>query len=286
MANNNKIRFGLRNVFYAKMIDDNTYDRPVPINGAVSLTLKYNGSSATIYADDSPYADMSINNGYTGTLEMVMIPEQFKIDILNFDHDNNGSLVESSDQKTNYFALMFEVQGDKNTTRHVLYRCKAAVPDEEFNTQEEKAKNTNTKLTFSAYPSLGSGWLSHKIHCAAHSFQANYGTWFNGVYIGTAVLGKLAIKSIASITAGETNVTYDALQNSADSVMYKFNATEFLPNVGDVCDTTAGYTAFDGSPLTVPDLGDYITIVEVDSTNKAVAAGCTNVTVTPKSDSE
>lgn len=69
-----KIKYGLRNVYYAKATDDGTgnltYATPVRIAGAVNMSLDAQGDTTPFYADDIVYFSSTANNGYSGTLEV------------------------------------------------------------------------------------------------------------------------------------------------------------------------------------------------------------------------
>ena len=101
----NKVKFGLRNVVYAKMTyneEENiyTYATPVSIPGAVNLSLSPSGDSNDFYADDIIYFADSNNNGYEGDLEIAIIPDSFKKDILGETEDANKVLFENAEDKT------------------------------------------------------------------------------------------------------------------------------------------------------------------------------------------
>ena len=72
----NKVKFGLKNVHYAVLTvgEDGaaTYDTPVPIPGAVNLSLDAAGDTSTFYADNMAYFVTAANDGYSGTLEMAV----------------------------------------------------------------------------------------------------------------------------------------------------------------------------------------------------------------------
>ena len=115
----NKVKFNICNVHYAIVrlnIDGTatftaTFDTPVPMPGAVSLSLDPNGEPKNFYADGFAYYTISNNMGYEGDLELALIPESFRKDVLKETLDSNGVLIESSNVETENFALLFEFDG-------------------------------------------------------------------------------------------------------------------------------------------------------------------------------
>ena len=175
---------------------------------------------------------------------------------------------------------MYEVQGDKNATRHVLYRCKAEIPDGDYNSKEEKAKIGTVKLSFTAYPSLGTGWLNHRIHASCHDYQTCYDTWFSKVYVGTSMpLGTLSVTSEAGSTTGKTKLTVTPTITSGNSYVYKAGVSVSVPTVNSVCSTVTGYTPWNGTDDITVDTGDAVVIVEVDSEGRAKKAGTVKAVV-------
>ena len=132
----NKIKYNLKNVHAAVLTETTTstgitysYDTPEPIPGAVSLSLDAEGESSPFYADGIVYFRSATNNGYKGELELALIPEWFRTDILQETLDSKGVLLERSDiAESVKFALLFEFDGDVKCIRHVLYCCSAARP--------------------------------------------------------------------------------------------------------------------------------------------------------------
>lgn len=181
----NKVKFGLKNVHYAKITawsaDGNTpvYATPVSLPGAVSLSIDANGENEPFYADDIVYYVCSNNSGYEGDLEVALITTEFATDILGEILDNRGVLVERNDAESSEFALLFEFTGDKNKIRHVLYRCSASRPATEGQTREDstEVKTETLSLTASALPT---GLVKSKT-CESTD-DSTYEKWYNQPY--------------------------------------------------------------------------------------------------------
>ena len=109
----NKVKYNLKNVHAAKLTKNEdgtyTYATPQAIPGAVSISLDAEGDSSPFYADGIVYFRSTANNGYSGDLEIALIPEWFRTDILKETLDKNGVLIESSKvTEMEKFALLFE----------------------------------------------------------------------------------------------------------------------------------------------------------------------------------
>ena len=117
MANKkNKVKFNICNVHYAPITvaEEGTvsFGTPVPMPGAVSISMDPTGEPESFYADGIEYYVINNNQGYDGDLELAMIPESFRTDILKEEQDANKVLVENANSETGSFALLFEFDGD------------------------------------------------------------------------------------------------------------------------------------------------------------------------------
>lgn len=180
----NKVKFGLKNCHYAKATFDQdanevTFGMPVAISGAVNLSLDPEGDTELFYADDMVYYTTTANNGYSGDLEIALLPDSFRKDILKETEDANGVLVEDSTVETEHFALLFEFSGDKKKIRHCLYYCSAAHPTIEGKTNEDSKEVQTETLEITSTP-LPNGIV--KVKTGANTEDSVYNDWYKSVY--------------------------------------------------------------------------------------------------------
>ena len=184
----NKVKYNLKNVHAAKLtesvvdgVTSFSYDTPKAIPGAVSISLDAEGDSSPFYADGIVYFRTSSNNGYSGDLEMALIPEWFRTEILREKLDAKGVLVEKSDvTETEKFALLFEFDGDVNAIRHVLYNCSASRPSIESKTKEDTIEPGTETLSLTADP-RSDGLV--KSRTGDTTDKTAYDNWYKAVYV-------------------------------------------------------------------------------------------------------
>lgn len=160
-----------------------SYGTPVPIPGAVSIGLDANGEPSNFYADGYAYYTISNNMGYEGDLEIAMVPESFRVDVLKESLDANKVLVENANVETANFALLFEFDGDVKKIRHCLYKCAASRPSIESQTNEDEIEVQTETLSLKATP-LENGVVKSKT--GDDTSDATYQNWYKAVYMPTA----------------------------------------------------------------------------------------------------
>ena len=187
----NKVKYNLKNVHAAILTkgDDGTYSyaTPVAIPGAVSLSLDAEGDSSPFYADGIVYFRSTSNNGYSGDLEIALVPEWFRTEILQEEKDSNGVLVERSDvTEAVYFALLFEFDGDQKAIRHVMYNCTASRPTIASETKEASIEPGTETLNLTADP-REDGLV--KSRTGDDTTAATYNNWYSQVYEPSTTTG-------------------------------------------------------------------------------------------------
>lgn len=188
----NKIKYGLKNVYYAiATIGDNntaTYATPKAFPGAVSLSMEPQGENTPFYADNIEYYIVNSNNGYEGDLEMALITDAFKTDVLGMVEGGNGLVYEDANAEIIHFALLFEFNGDEKAKRHVMYNCTAGRPAANGNTKGENIEPETETVTISAKPihvaALDADIV--KAETGPNAGDTVYNGWFDAVTVPTA----------------------------------------------------------------------------------------------------
>ena len=182
----NKIKYNLKNVHAAILTHTEdggySYETPVPIPGAVNLSLDAEGDTSPFYADGVVYFRAVSNNGYSGDLEIALIPDWFREKILKEVKDNNGVLIETNtDIEPVYFALLFEFDGDKKSIRHVMYNCSVSSrPTVEGKTKEESIE-PGTETLFLKADAREDGLI--KARTGSDTVDKTYQDWYKSVYV-------------------------------------------------------------------------------------------------------
>ena len=188
----NKIKYGLKNVYYAVATiaadGSATYDTPVALPGAVSISLEPQGENTPFYADNIVYWVGAANNGYSGDLEMARFSDAFKADVLGYIQSGNGLSVENANAEAIHFALMFQFEGDVKATRHVMYNCTATRPSAAGTTKGENVEPETETVTVTATTIYVDALDTDIVKSETNENTSStvYDAWFSAVTLPTA----------------------------------------------------------------------------------------------------
>lgn len=151
-----KVKFGIKNVHVfpiTAMSSEGvpTYGNVINIPGTVSLSLDKQGDTNDFYADNIKYYTSVANNGYSGSLTVAIIPDEFREKILKYLKDDNNVLVEDIAEPT-HFAMTFEEDGDQLGTKFVLYNGTASRPSLDKSTTTDSKEPSTQQLDVSFAP--------------------------------------------------------------------------------------------------------------------------------------
>lgn len=130
---------GTTGVTHGTSVDREEYAfaTPQPVNGSVSFSADPQGDEYNFYADNAPYYSVTTNSGYTGDLEIALMPDATLVNLLGFEVDDNGLVLEIQDGVQKSFALLAQFDGDSKNRKIVYYNCKASRPKNERKTNKE-----------------------------------------------------------------------------------------------------------------------------------------------------
>lgn len=157
MAKKNKVHYDLIDVHYAKLElqEDGTpiYGVPKKLPGSVSIELSAEGEQIIQRADGIDYYVATSNNGYSGTLNVLDTPSNFKIDCLGeYIDEATGVQVENADAPQTLFALLFGFKGDVFNRRYVFYNCSASRPGISGENKDNQREPDMEEFEFKASP--------------------------------------------------------------------------------------------------------------------------------------
>lgn len=187
MADSNKIRYGIKNCYYATATISSTgtatYATPVALPGAVSISLSAEGDTTPFYADNIVYYTSVSNNGYSGDLELAKIPDSFFTDCLGYIKDANDVLVEDAGANPAHFALMFQFEGDVNAKRSVMYNCVATRPEVSSSTKSESIEPQTETISIRATTVYNSVLDKDLVKASCTETESTtYNGWLSAVY--------------------------------------------------------------------------------------------------------
>ena len=184
----NKVVYGLENAHYAKLtFGENgapTFATPVALKGSVEFKMDPETNSVEFAADnDSQYFTEDENNGYSGTLTIANMPLSFRQDILGeVINVTDGVITELADAKFSPFALLFQFDGDKTKTRHLIYYCNGSRATISSKTGKDIS---GVELPFKAKQlTVGNKKLIKTQTTSEESTK--YADWFKNVYLEVA----------------------------------------------------------------------------------------------------
>lgn len=171
-----KVQFGLSDVHYAILKENqNEYETAVALPGAVNLSVDLEGETNKFYADNGAYAVFETNSGYTGELELAMVPEAVYTELLGYIKNASDEIVETTTAKEVHFGLSFRIETNAGTSIAFRYfNCTLSRPSLAHSTTSESTDPTTQKLAINFMPlTLASGVSVVKAHKELSTSEAH-----------------------------------------------------------------------------------------------------------------
>ena len=228
-----KVQFNLKNVHYA-ILELNgsvpSWKPPVPVPGAMNLSLEQQGEVTPFYADGIVYFQSAANNGYSGDLEMALFPDQMLIDVWGYELvEGDNVLIENANAETKPFALLFQIDGDATARHYCMYNCTGTRPGISSTTNTDVKEPQTQTSTISAV-SLPSGNVFAKTKAETPDQIVN--SWYQKVYekgqytllTGVSVSGTAQVGETLTATVEPSGATVDYRWLVSDSAEGEYTA--------------------------------------------------------------
>ena len=137
----NKVEFGISNLHVGTYTDDGegniTLGTPYHQKGAVSFSPEEQSENSNFYADNIVYWSGYSGGTLEGDVEVAKFDDAFKIRFLGYKKTADGglALVKGATKPNVYIA--FQVEGDAESRRVIMYNCSLGAITREFATIED-----------------------------------------------------------------------------------------------------------------------------------------------------
>lgn len=145
----NKVEFGISQLHVGTYTVDGdgnvTMGSPYHQKGAVSFSPEEQSELTNFYADNIVYWSGYSGGSFEGDLEVAKFDDAFKTQFLGYKTLTNGGLANVKNAIKPNVYLAFQVEGDKESRRCIMFNCQLGAITREFNTiEEEKEPATET----------------------------------------------------------------------------------------------------------------------------------------------
>lgn len=146
----NKVEFGISQLHVGtyNVAADGTVTLGTPYHqpGAVSFSPEEQSENNIFYADNIAYWSGYSGGTFEGDLEVAKFFDEFKTQFLGYRALANGGLANVKNVIKPNVYVAFQVEGDAESRRVILYNCSLGVIGREYNTIEETKEPTTETL--------------------------------------------------------------------------------------------------------------------------------------------
>lgn len=137
----NKVEFGLSDLYvgtYTVAADGTvTLGTPYHQPGAVSFSPEEQAEATNFYADNVLYWAGYSGGSFEGDLEVAKFDDAFKTQFLGYVDLADGGIANIKNATKPNVYIMFQVEGDSEERRVIMYNCQLGGITREYNTIEE-----------------------------------------------------------------------------------------------------------------------------------------------------
>ena len=140
----NKVEFGISNLYVGTYSVGTTgtvtMGTPYHQAGAVSFSPEEQSESNSFYADNGIYWSGYSGGTFEGDLEVAKFDDTFKTQFLGYISKADGGLGIVKNAVKPHVYIAFQVEGDAESRRIIMYNCSLGGITREYNTTEESTE--------------------------------------------------------------------------------------------------------------------------------------------------
>ena len=156
----NKVEFGISNLHVGTYVDNNgtiTLGTPYHQKGSVSFSPEEKSDSSNFYADNIAYYSTFSGGSIEGDLEVAMFDDDFKTQFLGYVALTDGGLANVKNATKPNVYIAFQVEGDVESRKVILYNCALGATTREYSTIEESKEPTTETIPVTCTGVAGNG---------------------------------------------------------------------------------------------------------------------------------
>ena len=157
----NKVLFGFSDLYVGTYTvgENNTVTLGTPYHqaGAVGFSPEASSDQSTFYADNIAYWSGYSGGSIEGDLEVAMFDDAFKTEFLGYVTLTNGGLANVKNATKPNVYVAFQVEGDAEARRVILYNCSLGAITREYNTIEDSKEPATETLGVTCIGDNGTG---------------------------------------------------------------------------------------------------------------------------------
>ena len=145
----NKVEFGISQLHIGTYTESNgtvTLGTPYHQKGAISFSPEEQSEQNNFYADNVIYWSGYSGGSIEGDLEVAMYDDEFKTQFLGYKALTNGGIANVKGAMKPNVYIAFQVEGDTESRRVILYNCALGGITREYNTIEENKEPTTETI--------------------------------------------------------------------------------------------------------------------------------------------
>ncbi len=146
----NKVEFGISNLYVGiyTVASDGTATLGTPYHqpGAVSFSPEEQSENNTFYADNIAYWSGYSGGTFEGDLEVAKFDDEFKTQFLGYKALTSGGLANVKNATKPNVYIAFQVEGDAESRRVIMYNCSLGVIGREYATIEDSKEPATETL--------------------------------------------------------------------------------------------------------------------------------------------